>query len=65
MIERQLDLLGAVDEQDPSPARGAELIAERLRGWKPRQAGAGSGLLSLYRALAEPADAGARMMPPT
>ena len=65
VVERQLDLLGAAGEPEPSAARGSELIAERLRGWKPRPAGTGSGLLALYRALAEPADAGARMMPPS
>jgi dihydroxy-acid dehydratase len=64
---RQLELLGAAGDEPGalSPAHGQALIAERLRDWKPPAVPAGSSLLSLYRALATPADEGARMVAPT
>jgi dihydroxy-acid dehydratase len=62
--ERRLELMGACGEPDPSPARGDELIARRLVGFRPPPPRARTGLLALYQALAGPADEGAVMAPP-
>lgn len=65
MLRRQLDLLVAAGGTDLSPAHAAELSAEWLRDRKLRPTTGSNGLLATYRALAEPADAGGRMMPPS
>ncbi|MBW3560973.1 MAG: dihydroxy-acid dehydratase [Actinobacteria bacterium] len=63
VLERQLDLLGASGETDPSPARGAELIGQRAAEFKPPSRPA-TGVLALYQALATSAAEGAMMLPP-
>ncbi|HZQ29017.1 MAG TPA: dihydroxy-acid dehydratase [Acidimicrobiales bacterium] len=67
VVGRELHLLGAAGDGPDvlSAARGQVLIAERLRDFKPPVPPPGASLLSLYRALAAPADEGARMIAPT
>ena len=61
---RHLELLGAAGDASFSTERGDELIAERMRDWKPLALGGGADLLTLYRSLASHADEGAVMRAP-
>jgi len=62
----QLDLLGSAEDPAEllSPARGSELLAERLADWKRTPLEGGTSVLAMYRATASSAVDGAVMRAP-